>query len=161
MKACLPSFVIVAVVLFPVCTGASEVSPRAPMTLAQGGSVGGIIGKRGKSVAGEEAVPSPERSKRARQPSKRAQPPEAQGRRSAGPCGNVTGTWAWYNNVEVVIRVDGTTSASNGDRGRWTCANGQLLIRWRIGRNRLTLSPDGKRLTGTNLLGAAISNARK
>ena len=127
---------------------------------AQAGSTGGAIGKPGKSVSGVEEQTEQRRPPTA-PPRAPASEPAKQRQTIASPCSNLAGVWGWYNNVEVVIRADGSMSASNGDSGTWTCTAGQVVLNWRIAQDRVSLSSDGKRLTGSNVLGMAISNARK
>jgi hypothetical protein len=52
-------------------------------------------------------------------------------------------------------------SAGNGDHGTWTCSDGQAVFQWQIAQDRVSLSADGRRLTGTNTLGQPIANTKK
>jgi hypothetical protein len=79
------------------------------------------------------------------------------------PCERIAGVWAWFVNGDVTFRDDGTL-VQGSLTGRWTCADsdGEVTIEWSHGyTDRVKLSDDGKRLTGTNNQGATISGVRK
>lgn len=118
---------------------------------AQAGSTGGVIGKTDKSVSGERA-PEPRAS---------AKSSSSKGSAKTSSCSSLAGVWGWWNNLEVTIRAGGTMSATNGDGGTWTCNGNQAVLNWRFGQDFLSLSDDGKRLTGTNTYGQRMANTRK
>ena len=148
---------------FAILAAAALLSMPAS-ALAQAGSTGGSIGKQGKSASGgeEQATPraAPGRKSRINDPAS----PEESPHESKSPCGRIVGTWRWFNNVDVVFRSDGTGEATNGDRSTWTCSGGMFSVTWRsFGQtDRLTLSPDGKQLSGnSSMMGIAVSGTRK
>ena len=121
---------------------------------AQSGNVGGTIGKKDKVVTGGD-VPANRPARKARAAADTANP---------GGCRSIIGTWAWFNNLAVVFKSDRTAVATNGDTSTWTCNGGMYLVTWKsMGHtDRLTLSSDGRRLSGTStLLGIAVSATRK
>ncbi len=133
----------------------------AVIVVAQGGTVGGTIGKQRKSVSGGEEAAEPRRTA---PPSRRKTAPATGSRTSRQPaasrCGRAAGTWAWFNGRTVTIGAGGTAS-SGSLTASWSCIGGQLVIMWSHGyTDRLTLSPDGNRLSGTNGI-IAVSGKRK
>ncbi len=103
---------------------------------AQGGAVGGTIGKTNKAVQGDvpgaKRVPPPKRSSRVHATQPR-EPNEAK----TGSCGNLAGTWTavgWWNGVygrgDVTLNADGTARHVSGINGHWTCANKKFAINW-------------------------------
>jgi hypothetical protein len=80
----------------------------------------------------------------------------------------IAGTWQWSNGATVTVSPDGTMRATNGHSGTWRVsdtARSAFDLNWTQGPtgpwyDKLTLSPDGNRLQGTNQVGAGIS-ARK
>jgi hypothetical protein len=84
-----------------------------------------------------------------------------------GSCGRIVGVWTWSNGLSVVVKPDGRADVSNGDYGIVTCAGGTYEFKWQslisqmFGNVvRMTLSSDGKRMSGTGLLGpeSAVRN---
>ena len=80
---------------------------------------------------------------------------------AAGSCDAIPGVWSWFVNGEVTFQPNGTLV--QGPRtGRWTCANGQVIIAWSHGfTDRLTLSANGRSMQGTNEDGAAVWGTRR
>lgn len=80
---------------------------------------------------------------------------------AAGSCTSIPGVWSWFVNGDVTFKSNGTLT--QGPRtGRWTCSNGIVTIVWSHGyTDRVTLSSDGRKMTGTNEYGNAISGARR
>ena len=84
-------------------------------------------------------------------------------------CGGMVGSWSWFNGATVTCRRDGTCTASNGFRGKWSCTDpaGRVKIRWsRKGRgvefvDSMSLSGDGQRITGRNQFGGSVSAVRR
>lgn len=133
----------------------------AGIVVAQGGTVGGTIGKQRKSVSGGD---EPTERRRAAPPPRRKTAPATGSRTSRQPaasrCGRAAGTWAWFNGGTVTIGAGGTAS-SGSLTASWSCMGGQIIIVWSHGyTDRLTLSPDGNRLSGTNGI-IAVSGRRK
>lgn len=87
---------------------------------------------------------------------------------TAGRCGQVVGSWRWFNGAQVECRADGRCDASNGFSGAWACVDpaGRVEIRWsRDGRNvqyvdTLQIASDGSLLIGNNQLGGRVSAIR-
>ncbi len=111
---------------------------------AQAGSVGGVVGKTGKSQSGSEEQPPVRREPAS---GRQARPPRAV---AAAPCSKISGSWSWFNGVTVVIRPGGT--ATDGRHSAtWSCSNDAVVMRWSHGyTDRLRLSRDGTHLEGTN-----------
>src|SRR5262249_12920703 len=67
-------------------------------------------------------------------------------------CTSVAGQWRWFNGSIVGINANGTTMPSpDGITGRWNCHDGTYVFVWSHGyTDRLTLSADGRRLSGKN-----------
>ncbi len=82
----------------------------------------------------------------------------------AAPRGNepVIGCWHWINNVEVDIRRDGSLSVGRFSAS-WRVSDPERAIYtfiWPQPMDTVTLSPDGRTLSGTNQYGTAISGTR-
>ena len=138
---------------------AQDLHRSAGFLVAQAGSTGGTIGKQRKSVSGGEEPAEPRRA--TPQPPRRGTPVARSPREPKSPaCGRAAGTWAWFNGRTVTIGANG--SASSGSlTASWSCIGGQIVIVWSHGyTDRLTLSPDGNRLSGTNGI-IAVSGKRK
>lgn len=74
----------------------------------------------------------------------------------------LVGTWRWYTGAEVVVRKDGKFS-SGTFVGRWRPAGvGPLTftMTWPPAVDQVTLSEDGRRLTGANQYGVRLTARR-
>lgn len=126
--------------------------------LAQAGSVGGAIGKQGKSVSGGDSsppraapAPAPSRKRTAAVPSG-DKPARAKG---GSACGQVAGVWTangWWNGIygrgDVVLSADGSARHNSGIIGRWTCNQNRFSIDWKDwASGQGTLSDDGNTVT--------------
>ena len=119
----------------------------------QPGSTGGTIGKQDKSISGGEELRT----------TKHKDLPVGSERGSV--CTKVAGSyaWSWLNQKTVVtLNPDGSSSATNGNMGNWTCAGRTITINWAFGgANVMNLSTDGGKLHGTNATaGISISGVR-
>ncbi|MDE2379277.1 hypothetical protein [Bradyrhizobium sp.] len=122
--------------------------------LAQAGSVGGVVGKTGKSQSGSDEAPSAAPDSRTRREPRpaRAAPTSS--------CGKMPGNWAWFNGVTAVISADGTAKAG-AHTATWTCSNDSVVMHWSHGyTDRLRLSQDGTHLEGTNGFITVTGNKR-
>lgn len=125
---------------------------------AQAGSVGGTVGRIDKSISGEAAPSEPHAQVQQRSP--------AQRQSTAGGCGNILGTWTsgWssvFGAGDVTINRGGAATHKSGVTGQWSCTEGKVVIVWSHGyTDRLSMSADGKSLTGKNQTGAVISFSR-
>jgi hypothetical protein len=139
------------------------VLPAIAFAQVQPGSTGGTIGKREKSISGGEkgAKPIP--------PAVPAKPAAAPARAPASsPCPGIAGVWtakgAWnvlFGSGDTTINADGTASHRSGNTARWSCSGGTYVFVWTHGfTDRVSLSPDGKSLTGTNQHGSAVAFVR-
>ncbi len=140
----------------PLCVGAvlvmgvalaGSASAADHVRLAQAGSTGGTLGKTDQSLSGGQRKPGP-----AMEPKKtKGAAPEA---RQSG-CARIAGSWAWSNGLGVVIGANGTASSTSGDKATWICTGGMYLFKWQMfgTETRVTLSADGKRLSGTGPIG--------
>jgi hypothetical protein len=69
-------------------------------------------------------------------------------------CNDIVGTWKWFVGPELIIKADHTFS--NGENsGTWEVINAsefKYRLRWEVGGfvDEVTLSKDGRKLTGTN-----------
>jgi hypothetical protein len=69
-------------------------------------------------------------------------------------CNDIVGTWKWFVGPQLTIKAD--HSFSNGENsGNWELTNAaerKYTLRWDVGAfvDVVTLSSDGKTLTGTN-----------
>jgi hypothetical protein len=121
--------------------------------LAQAGSTGGTIGKQDKSISGggdatesQHAVPT-RKHPRAASHSVATAP-------AGGPCSRIIGTWLWSNGVSVTVNSNNKTTQSDGSTASVVCAEGVYTFTWLgFAKAQMTLSPDGKRLSGTSPIG--------
>jgi hypothetical protein len=140
--------------------------------VAQAGSTGGTIGKQGKSVSGSEPEAKPPSA--VRKPNKRGENPSPPAAAivpsaqspgtpaTASPCAGTVGIWSWFIGGDVVIKTNGTVEAVNGLTARWQCNDGLIVMTWSNGFvDRLTLSSDRTKLSGTNNWGLGVSATRK
>jgi hypothetical protein len=126
---------------------------------AQAGSTGGTIGKQDKSISSGEELQAPvPRRPRSKPPNSTATKQSEDGR----GCGRIVGAWKWSNNVDVVVKPDGTADATDGGHAILTCDSGMYVFKWSgVGNmSRLTLAADGKRMSGMGSFGSE-SAARK
>jgi uncharacterized caspase-like protein len=76
-------------------------------------------------------------------------------------CKKLLGTWSWFIGPDVTFRADGSATTSLF-QASWTCRDSQVVMVWNHGfTDRLTISPDGNRLSGRNQVGTAVSGTRK
>lgn len=118
--------------------------------LAQGGSVGGTIGKQDKSISGGEetsrprAAPLPKRS--------------AEKARETSSCKGLVGSWTFSNGIGVVFKAGGDLSSTHDDGGKWTCEGGMVAARWRKWTDHYVISSDGAHMSGNSgLLNMALT----
>lgn len=75
------------------------------------------------------------------------------------------GTWAWFNNGQVVLGFDGSAVGTQGEPGTWRAddvAARRYVIQWASGWvDTMTLSPDGVMLEGSNAGGGRVWGKRK
>jgi hypothetical protein len=69
-------------------------------------------------------------------------------------CPDISGSWHWFNGGTVYILPNGTM----GRAGTWTCSSDTFVLKWNRGGyiDQLSLSADGKHLSGTNSFGATV-----
>lgn len=132
----------------------------ASAALAQAGSTGGTVGKQDKSASGVspavESTPAPKKPR-----SSYSSANDAAAKANSESCGRISGTWQWWNGGETVFRMDGTANHTSGLTATWTCSNGNYVVSWSTGIDKLRISPDGKRLDGWNSLGQHASGIRE
>jgi hypothetical protein len=133
----------------------ANVSPA----FAQAGSTGGTIGKQDKSVSGD--IPAVESTPALKKPKPHRFGNDSPAKANGESCGRISGTWQWWNGGETVFRMDGTANHTSGMTATWTCSDGNYVVSWSTGFDKLRLSPDGKRLDGSNSLGQHASGIRK
>jgi hypothetical protein len=127
---------------------------------AQAGSTGGTIGKQEKSISGGDDAADPRRAVPARKPPRSARQSVATAP-TGGPCSRIIGTWLWENGVSVTVHSGSNkTTQSDGNTASVVCTEGAYTFTWLGFAHQMTLSPDGKRLSGTNLIGATSAVRR-
>jgi hypothetical protein len=135
--------------------------PTVALAQLQPGSTGGTIGKTDKSISGGEEAAEPlqslpRRDKRAAKP-----PNEASGETRGSSCGRIVGTWNWVLGLTVVIKSNGSITASNGLTATWRCNGSQYSFAWSNNiTDRVSLSTDGNRLDAVNSVGIHFSSTR-
>jgi len=78
----------------------------------------------------------------------------------------ILGTWTsgWsslFGAGDVTIKQGGAAMHKSGITGQWLCTDGKVVIVWSHGyTDRLSMSADGKSLTGKNQTGAAVTLSR-
>jgi hypothetical protein len=151
----LKSITLSAVV--PICAMA-VLLPSTTSSLAQAGSTGGTLGQTGKSASGDDAS-GRDRSTGRRGTSTRHTGPKQPG----NECDRVAGVWQWkwLNETSVVtLNANGTGWSAHGAKSTWTCIDRTAVIRWPLTRDTMVLSADGKKLTGSNNVGMAVTGSR-
>ncbi|MEZ4406641.1 MAG: mannan-binding lectin [Polyangiales bacterium] len=78
----------------------------------------------------------------------------------------VAGTWSWFNRTTVTLNADGTGRATNNFTARWRvldAAARRVEINWNNGQyvDTLTLSEDGRSISGTNQNGLRVSGTKR
>jgi len=80
-------------------------------------------------------------------------------------CRTVVGSWSWKyldQTAIVTLKANGTGSATNGNTPTWTCGGRTVIINWSQGQvDKMTLSSDGKRMTGTGWRGISVLGIRR
>ena len=158
--------------LTTLIAGAAINITAASFALAQGGSIGGTIGKQGKSASGNQQVSPPQP---ARRESRQGNSRKARGSASAAkpegrPTRSLSGVWRWtgqctrfatpYTGTFTVSQSGSTFSASHGGTNMWdsgTISNGRISGN-RVSFNRtfgqytdhlnLSLSSSGQSMAG-------------
>ncbi len=133
----------------------------APSAFAQSGSTGGSIGKTEKSISGEQA--GEESNARPRRHRLRRSESGEEAEHGSSCQAKIVGQWRWHYGTTISIRPGGGLSESNGTVGHWTCSGNSITMKWKeFGgiTDWLTLSPDGRRMSGTNNLGAHAGATR-
>ena len=77
----------------------------------------------------------------------------------ATKCRSIAGMWIYSyagQSVEWSIRPDGTHHRSDGWDGSWTCTGSVYELRFGSYTSRVTLSADGRRMTGADILGPEV-----
>jgi hypothetical protein len=171
--------IVAVVVLFTAAAASGEhtAAINKPMVLTQAGSTGGTIGKQDKSASGGE-VRVPTRARQAPLVRKRKHHVAARDQRAprvpkhhvseAGDsrCRKIVGTWT----VSAPGVGEATFDQNGGGRytfflgvtGKWTCANGIVIVTWNNGVvSRVLVSHDGNSYTGTNNDGTTYAGMRK
>jgi hypothetical protein len=88
---------------------------------------------------------------------------------------SVVGTWTWFASASgepaalghnVIIRADGTMTYDGGASGTWTQEGAQVTLRWTQGISaggvdNMTISADGRVLSGRNLAGRNVRGTRQ
>jgi hypothetical protein len=145
-----------------VAAFACAVMLSAPtLASAQPGSTGGTIGKMDKEISGGEESSAGSRTS-PRSPSRTLAHQQHEGE---GKCKGIAGKWAYNWTVginEAIFNSDGTGSNSDGRKAKWTCSKGLISVVWDHGvTDHVTLSDDGKSLSGKGALGVNISATKR
>ncbi|WAC19027.1 hypothetical protein OVA24_17495 [Luteolibacter sp. SL250] len=85
--------------------------------------------------------------------------------RTHGRVSVIIGRWAWGTDRVVTIQSDGRFTVSKGDGGKWNWTNadqGEFTMIWDSGGyvDKLTISPDGNNITGSNNKGHKVNVLR-
>ncbi len=74
----------------------------------------------------------------------------------------LVGEWRWFNGATISVRSNGTLQGTNNQRGKWTREqNNRYVLTWDEGWiDRVLLSPDNRKLQGSNQNGTQISAER-
>ena len=132
-----------------------------PHALAQGGSVGGVIGKKDKTLTGDTAAPAaPAKPAPSRRRARATSSPTGDSPAPARSSCRIAGTWSWGPMITATFKVNGIVSSSNNDTGKWTCSSGQLTIKWsRLGNTTTgAVSDDGKQIGAKSIFGNFTAN---
>ena len=124
--------------------------------LAQAGSVGGAIGKTGKSSSGSD-----EGEERASGQSQHGRTPN---HREPGGCTKVIGVWKGAMGGDIIYKAGGTAvCTSPANEGTWSCSGGRLTVSWTklVAVDQCSLSADGNEQACTNSLGFSFKRTRK
>jgi hypothetical protein len=134
---------------------------QAGSAFAQAGSTGGIIGKQDKSISSGGDTTEPQHALHTRKASRSASPSVAAAP-NGGPCSRIVGTWLWYNGVSVTVHPNSNkTTQSDGHTASVVCAEGVYSFTWfGVAKTAMTLSSDGRKLSGTSLIGATSAVRR-
>lgn len=76
-------------------------------------------------------------------------------------CSRVPGMWLWFTGFDVRFKEDGSASSARFN-ATWTCRDQNVVVQWSHGfTDRLTISPDGTRMSGRNQIGTTVSASRR
>jgi hypothetical protein len=155
---------VVAIALFVIALAFSTESPAGStgtpgivvLSQNQPGSAGGVVGDSPKSASGEETEI---RSRRHRDGSSLGSGTASQLHRQ---CANIAGVWSWFGGTTTTINPGGSMQGSDGNSGSWQCSDDVYVLTWRDGGwvDRLILSENGTRLSGSNNWGVAVWGVR-
>lgn len=128
------------------------------LAFGQAGSTGGTIGKKNKSVSGEESAAGPDaaarphpKTERPIQKRSRANVPlPGESATEGSLCEAVVGNWTFSNRIGVVFNAGGNLSATNGDAGKWTCKSGMVTARWKKWTDHYVVSSDRAHMSGNS-----------
>jgi hypothetical protein len=149
-------------ILLIAAAAAGATALAAEVSAEEAGSVGGAIGKQGRSASGNVEKTEPARS--APGGDRGASATEKQRQGSGSVCAKLVGVWLGPTNTDMIFKADRTvTSPDFSDAGPWSCNNGQVVITWKQwGTDRCTLSAEGTQMTCTNtLIGNSFNRSRK
>lgn len=149
-KAC-SALAAIALAILSGADPANAAASERPIVIAQAGSIGGSIGKQGKSISGGEESSAPKQGTPS--PARRAPSQDrSTSRDQAKPgCPSIAGTWSWtgglFGKNDTVFNQDGTARHRSGIVGTWTCRGGDIYLHWKNWWNgTLHLSADRRRL---------------
>jgi hypothetical protein len=121
---------------------------------AQAGSIGGVVGKRDKSISGgaEEDAPRPA-------PHPRPQHSVATQSPTSGPCDAIVGKWLWYRSLSTMTFIkDGTFRSNFGVAANWTCAGTRSARSDSNGvKEEYKISQDGKSMHVDSTWGGGVT----
>jgi hypothetical protein len=118
---------------------------------AQAGSIGGTLGNSDKSISGErrEEPAAPASPHRQHTPADT----RANTKSAGGGCGPILGKWLFSNGVTVIVNANKTTTQSDGFSATVSCADGVYTFTWPLGSAHMTLSANGRTMSGMSSLG--------
>jgi hypothetical protein len=78
-------------------------------------------------------------------------------------CDKAVGHWTWFTGADVFMRPDHSVVSDGQTRGTWDCtyiAGAVLTLHWNASgytdADTVTMTPDGKALSGSNQLGTRV-----
>ena len=139
------------------CAAIALVATGLSVTTAfsQAGSTGGTVGKQDKSISGGEEQTAPAKQ---HAPSRRSADTRANTKSTGSGCGPILGKWLFSNGVTVIVNANRTTTQSDGFSATVSCADGVYTFNWPIGSATVTLSADGRTISGTSSVGPASAS---
>jgi hypothetical protein len=83
----------------------------------------------------------------------------------AAGCDKAVGHWSWFTGADVVMQADHSLLSDGKTLGTWDCTyigGAVLTLRWKAtgGTDTVTITTDGKALSGANQIGTQVWGTR-